>query len=673
MGIIRSHLRAALMPSSGIATPEKWIEEWFAGGAATASGVWVSEETALHYAPFFAGVRVLAEDVGGLPLITYERLARGKRRATDHPLYPLLHDMPNPYMSAVAFKETLQGHAITWGDGYGYIVRNGAGDATELWPLRPDRVKPEITRTGPGQMTLMYRYTDEVNNIHRMLHPDEVLHIKGLGGDGICGYSVIQMARQSLGLGIAAETYGARLFSNGARPGGVLKHPGRLSDGASKRLKADWEILHQGLDQAHRVAIMEEGMEWQAIGIPPEDAQFLETRKFQVAEMARWLRLPPHKIGDLERATFSNIEHQAIDYVTSALRIWLVRWEQAVHTRLLTSAERGRFFAEHLVDALLRGDTKSRYEAYAIGRNWGWLSADDVNKMENRNPLPDQRGEVYLVPLNMKPAPTPEEAAKPPAPPEPPPPDPVDDPDDDDPRGLRGRSVEERLEIAAVYAEQLIAADRALAESERVKVGELVEALAAGGSESTFLAELGELYEGEIRQETIDAWLPILAELAAAVAEDAAADVAYEDDVDLAVWVAAYVASHVGYRIASQLGQLTALLKLGAEAAAAMLDRLAKWVTERPERIARWQSVQLPNAAAREVWRTAGVTSIVWVTQGADDCTFCGSLDGRTVGIEEPFATAGSELGDGEEKLKLSRKVQHPPLHPGCDCQIQPA
>lgn len=678
MGLIRSALRSALLPSSSIATPEKWVEEWFAGGTATSAGVWVSEDTALHYAPFFAGVRVIAEDVASLPLITYERLARGKRRAPEHPLYRLLHDQPNEYMTSVVLRETLEGHALTWGDGYGYIVRDGAGDVTELWPLRPDRTKPEIKRTGPGQMTLMYRYSDEVNGIHRMLHPDEVLHIKGLGGDGIRGYSVIGMARQSLGLGVAAEEFGARLFSNGSRLSGVLRHPSRLSKEASERLKVDWENMHRGLDKAHRVAILEEGLEWQQIGIPPEDAQFLETRKFQVTEMARWLRLPPHKLADLERATFSNIEHQAIDYVTSALRIWLVRWEQAILTRLFTSTERERYFAEHLVDALLRGDTKSRFEAYAIARNWGWLSADDIREMENANPLPDGRGEVYMVPLNMKPAPTPEEAAAPPAPaPDPPAPEPGDDPDDDpdedpdDPRRLRGRGVDARRAIAAVYAERLLAVDRELAETEQTSVEELVAVLADGGSLSTFLAELQALYDGQIRQATIDAWLPIFAEFAVAIAEDAAADVDYTDPIDMGPFAQAYVTSHVGYRIASQLGQLTKLASL-EDAAAALLERLASWVADRPGRIARWQAVQLPNAVAREVWRAAGITRLQWVTYGSSDCPFCSSLDGQIVGIDEAFAVAGTTLGLGE-KLQISRNVHHPPLHPGCDCQIQPA
>ncbi|MFF0867638.1 phage portal protein [Nonomuraea sp. NPDC003560] len=681
MGLIRAAVRATKTPPFDPARPEtSLVNGWWSGeGGGATAGIHVSEETALHYAPFFAGVRVIAEDLASLPLITYERLQRGKRRATDHPLYPVLHDQPNPYMSSVALRETLQGHAMTWRGGYANIVRNGAGDVAELWPLRPDRIKPEIKRTAPGRMTLMYRYTDDVNGIYAMLHPDEVLHVHGLGGNGIEGYSLIGLARRSIGLGLAAEAYGASFFGNSARPSGVLKHPGTLGDGAAKRLREGWNEMHRGLDNAQRVAILEEGMDWETIGLPPEDAQFLQTRRFGVTDMARWLRLPPHKIADLEHATYTNIEHQALDYVTSALRIWLVRWEQAILTRALTSAERGRYFSEHLVDALLRGDIKSRYEAYAIGRNWGWLSADDVAEMENRNPLPDGRGETYLVPLNMVPAKTPAEIKAdldnpdPAAAPAPPAPEPDDDPGGD-PRayGLRGRGIAARQRIAAQYAALIADADLKLAKFEQKQVTALAEEhLADGASPREFLAALEDLYRGLVAERTTAAWLPIITEFAAAIAGDAAADVGHDDPVDLQTWVQSYVSSHVGYRIASELGQLTAAAS-GVDAAAAVLQRLAKWVSERPERIARWQGNQLPNAAAREVWRAAGIQTLKWVTFGSDDCPFCNALDGVTTGIEQPFANKGGQLGLAE-KLQIGRDIHHPPLHPGCDCQIVPA
>jgi HK97 family phage portal protein len=405
--------RASVGPTSGVATPEKWVEEWFSGGAGTSAGVWVSEETALHYSPFFAGINVISTDVGKLPLPVYERLERGKRRAREHPAYRVLHDEPNDLMPPIALRRTAQGHALTWGTGYLNVVWNNRGEVIELWPLRPDRIAPEITRTGPGRMQVTYRYSDDVNGIHTRLFPDEVLPIGGLGYDGIRGYSIVAVARQSLGLGVALERYGSALFGNGARPGGVLKHPKKLSPEGHKRLQTDWDNLHRGLDRAQRVAILEEGLEWESIGIPPEDAQFLETRRLQVTEAARWLRLPPHKIQDLQHATFSNIEHQGLEYVTDTLMGWLVTWEQMINMRLFVGTDRRRFFAEHLVDALVRGDLKTRYEAYNIGRQMGFLNGDDIAELENRNPLPDGVGETYWMPLNMGPALAPGQAPDP--------------------------------------------------------------------------------------------------------------------------------------------------------------------------------------------------------------------------------------------------------------------
>jgi HK97 family phage portal protein len=263
MGFIRSAARATVGPLSGIATPERWVEDWFAGGIANSAGVRVDYDTALLYSPFFAGVRVIAEDVGSLPFPLYERLEpRGKRRARDHALYELLRYQPNPMMSSQQFRETLQGHALTWGNGVGQIVANRQGVIEEIWPLRPDRLRIKIVRSGPGQLVRLYQYRDEVNGIKATLTSDEVLHIAGLGFDGVRGYSVVEHAANSIGLGLATEHHGAKYFSNGSAPSGALTHPGVLSDGARKRMADDWENIHKGLDRAHRVAILEEGVTW---------------------------------------------------------------------------------------------------------------------------------------------------------------------------------------------------------------------------------------------------------------------------------------------------------------------------------------------------------------------------------------------------------------------------
>lgn len=669
MGFARSVALGSLR-SSSLSTPEKWLVNWADGGEEAASGVRVSEETAMRNSAFFDAVRLISEDVGSLPLPLFERLARGKRRAPEHSLFRVVHDQANPLMSAMQLRETLQGHALTWGDGVAYVERNGRGEVDSVWPLRPDRLK--ITTVddpvSPWRFTLRYRYRLPGGQETTLL-PDEVLHIAGLGFDGVRGYSIVHQARESIGLGLATERFGAAWFGNGSRPSGVLTHPMTVSEPARLRMKADWHNMHRGIDRAHRMAILEEGVQWQQIGIPPEDAQFLETRKFQVTEIARWFRLPPHKLADLERATFSNIEHQGIDYVTSSLRPWLVRWEQAIWMRLLTTPERGRYFAEHIVEGLLRGDVKTRYEAYAVGRNWGWLSADDVRELENMNPLPDGRGEVYLIPLNMVPAPEPDQmviegevvenqAAAAIA------------------RQLRGRGIEARRRIAESFAPLIVDADLRLAKLERAEVKSLVrrhldaDRSARAGSVSAFLAAVWDLYDGLVRGKTADRWTPIMQAMVVEVVADAIADVGYDGEVSLERWVRAYVASHADYRVKSAHGQLRAATERGDDPAAEILAVLDKWVDVRPERTAKWETNQLPNAAARETYRAAGVRRLRWVTNG-DDCPFCKDLDGRVVGIDEPFAAAGSETGLGE-KLQIDRNTFHPPLHPGCDCSVVP-
>lgn len=671
MGIIRSALRASAGPLSGIATPEKWVVDWITGSVGNSAGIRVDEETALTYSAWYGAVRVISEDVAKLPLPLYERMQpRGRRRATDHPLYELLHDAPNDMMSSVILRETLQGHALNQGDGVAQLVLHPrTGAIEEIWPLRPDRLEIRITRTGPGKLQRWYVYRDDVNDIHARLPAHEVLHIGGLAFDGVRGYNPVMLAANSIGLGLATEHHGARFFGNGSRPGGVLSHPGQLSPEARKRMTADWENLHRGLDRQQRIAILEEGVTWQQVGVPNDAAQFLETRKLQITEVARWMRLPAHKINDLERSTFSNIEQQQQDYLDNALDIWLVRWEQAILTQLLLAGERQRFYAEFLRAALLRGDISTRYAAYAIGRQWGWLSANDVLEMENRNPIPG--GDQYLVPLNMVPAGTTGD----------------DDQDDDAGRAAAERAARwlrrgtnSRRRIADAYAPLIEDADRTIAERQQKAVERLVadhlepRGRGARGT-AAFLAAVRELFEGSILEDLTAAWLPIFTAFAGEVAEDAAADVGHEDDVDLEVWVAAYVASHAGYQIASALGQLGTLTEeaeTSEDAAAAVRKRLDKWVTERPERTARWQAAQLSNAAAREAWREAGVRRLKWVTVGGS-CPFCTKLDGAEVGIAEAFVPAGGEVTGLEESLQVDRTTHHPPLHPGCDCEVVPA
>jgi HK97 family phage portal protein len=359
------------------------------------AGVSVSEQTALNYSAVWRAVNLIAGTVGSLARHLYQRVAEDDReRADEHPAAQVVRE-PNAEMSAMVFFETLQAHVLVWGNAYAEIVRNGAGRPVMLIPLTPNRVT--VVREGRRLIYRVYNGDGTTSDLKQM----NVLHVPGLGFDGLVGYSVLRHARESIGLGLAAERFGATFFGNNAMPSIIFKHPGKLSTPAYERLKDSWQAMHGGPSNANKTGIAEEGLEIEKLTIPPEDAQFLETRKLQVVEVARWFGVAPHKLMDLERATFSNIEHQAIEYVQDTLRPWLVRWEQELNRKLLTERERERLYFEHLVDSLLRGDTPARYSAYAIGRQWGWLSADDVRQKENMNALPDGEGKLYLVPSNM--------------------------------------------------------------------------------------------------------------------------------------------------------------------------------------------------------------------------------------------------------------------------------
>lgn len=360
----------------------------------TSSGKAVNERTAMQTTAVYACVRILSETMAALPLHTYRHTNSGKEKAIEHSLYYLLHNEPNPEMTSFVFRETLMGHLLIWGNAYAQIIRDGRGKVIALYPLLPDKMT--VDRTEKGELYYIYNK----DGLLYSLRNSEVLHIPGLGFDGLVGYSPIAMAKNAIGMAIATEEYGAKFFANGANPGGVLEHPGVVKDPA--RIRESWNAVYQGSGNAHRVAVLEEGMKFQSIGIPPEQAQFLETRKFQLNEIARIFRIPPHMVGDLDKSSFSNIEQQSLEFVMYTLDPWVIRWEQAIQRALFSPAEKKEYFAKFNVNGLLRGDYQSRMEGYAVGRQNGWLSADDIRELEDMNKLPEGcGGDKYLVNGNM--------------------------------------------------------------------------------------------------------------------------------------------------------------------------------------------------------------------------------------------------------------------------------
>ena len=365
----------------------------------TTSGKPVNEKTAMQTTAVYACVRILAETVASLPLHVYEYKDGGKELVYDHPLYYLLHDEPNPEVTSFVFRETLMSHLLLWGNAYAQIVRDGGGRVLGLYPLLPNKM--DVDRDNRGR--IYYVYSRDTNENPRFkdygdikLRAEDVLHIPGLGFDGLIGYSPIAMAKNAVGMTLACEEYGASFFANGANPGGVLEHPGVLKD--PSKVRESWNSVYRGTNNAHKIAVLEEGMKYQQIGIPPEEAQFLETRKFQINEIARLYRIPPHMVGDLEKSSFSNIEQQSLEFVKYTLDPWVIRWEQSLQKSLLLPSEKNKYFIKLNVDGLLRGDYQSRMNGYATGRQNGWFSANDIREMENMNPISDEEGgNLYLI------------------------------------------------------------------------------------------------------------------------------------------------------------------------------------------------------------------------------------------------------------------------------------
>lgn len=402
MSIFKGLFKSRDKPTNGYDSPSY---TYFFGKST--AGKSVNDRTAMQIIAVYACVRVLSEAIAQLPLHVYEYTDKGKERVPKHPLYFLLHDQPNPEMTSFVFRETLMAHLLIYGNAYAQIIRNGRGDVMGLYPLMPDKIKAD--RDERNRLIYKYSRYDEQNPNFReqgeiILPAEQVLHIPGLGFDGLVGYSPIAMAKNAIGLAVACDEYGASFFANGASPSAVLEHPGVIKN--PERVREAWHRAY-GSGNAHKTAILEEGMKYTPISIPNNEAQFLETRKFQIEEIARLYRVPLHMIGDLDHATFSNIEHLSLEFVKYTLDPWLIRWEQSLMKALLSDSEKGRYFIKFNVEGLLRGDYASRMQGYSVGIQNGFLCPNDVRELEDMNLIPEDKGGFTfmvngsMTPLNM--------------------------------------------------------------------------------------------------------------------------------------------------------------------------------------------------------------------------------------------------------------------------------
>jgi HK97 family phage portal protein len=683
MGVLSRLARQNERRDSTLKNPDRALIEALRGGIGTASGVMVSDEGALAYGAVLACVRVLSESVATLPCILYERTEQdgqaGKRRASRHPLYRILHTQPNPEMTSFEFWEMAIVHLLLWGNFYAEIVVDGQGEVSALWPIPPRLVTPRRLST----KRLVYDL--EIPEDPRTFDAEWVFHVPSMRTNGLKGLSVVGQAREAIGLGMAAERYGAAVFGNGVVPGGVLEHPGGLSDGAYERLQATWKDRHQGLENAHRLAILEEGMKYSKIGVPPEDAQFLETRKFQRSEIAGMFRVPPHMIGDLDRATFSNIEHQSTEYVVYSVQPWLRRIEARALVSLLLRRDQDRYFAEFLVDGLLRGDSVSRNQAYSTARQWGWMSVNEIRQRENLNPV--DGGDVFLQPMNMVEAGSEEGSGT-------------------DRTGRTGRmswtgAIERRSadEIARVgqerqrmagsfrrsigdVAQRLVNrevndvrnAARRLLKAERARSGDRPE---LGGRERRTVAEfetwVQEFYRehGHTAREYLLSTMTSAAELTVDSVERETGR-RWPDD-ELESWVYNYTDSRcnvwVGDHRRAVIGATRAAQDAGDDPLPAVEAALDEIQTTAAERFSRDQGTRLINAVATTIYAYF-VLRMIWYSFG-ESCDYCKQLNGREIGPSQFFLQMGDELVDAVgSALRMAGNVRHAPLHDGCDCQV---
>jgi len=667
MGLITELLEKRSTTSN----PADWFVKSLIGRAESKSGVHVSEESALKYSAVYSCVRVLAETVASLPLKVYERDDDGRSKYPDpnHYLYSALHSKPNDHMTSFTFRETMMTHLGLWGNAYAEKEFDGGGRVKKLWPIPPNKVEVVVNRETRNKL---YRVNVEQGE-DKVLHSEEVLHIPGLSTDGLKGVSPIAMAREAIGMGLAAEEFGAKFFSQGTNVGGVVTHENQLSDKAFNRLRDSLEEKYEGLGKSHRLMLLEEGMQFESVGIPPDDAQFLETREFQLREIARIYRIPPHMVADLERATFSNIEHQSIDFVVHTIRPWLIRWEQAINTELFGASDRGKHFAEFVVDGLLRGDISSRYDAYATARQWGWMSINDIREKENMNPV--DAGDSYLVPTNMMPADRVDEMLD----------SQLDDTDNEGEQDrqyrqrklMQKRSATQRSRIASSFESTIEDAAERVIKRETKNVKRAARKHLGERSLDTWEAWLADYYREfpDFIQREME---PPLEGLAEAIAAATAAEVDADDIADLEEFRQDYLDAYVDRHVDSSRGQIdyvvTEALDDEEDPVEAIEQRMDEWEERRPEKVAKNESVQAGNAFAKASFAAYGVTKLRWHAIGADTCEFCQEMDGKVVGIEQDFLGRDEELDaeDRDTDMKIYRPIGHPPLHQACVCIVAP-
>jgi len=671
--------RGQTLENPGIPLSDANLLNWLGRSRETWTGRGVSTTDALGLSAFWAGVRMISETIGSLPLKVYQSDGRDKNEVRQHPLWPLLHDNPAPddpdiKSNAMIWRETLQSHLLTDGNGYSQLVRQTATDRVVELGILVAQNTQRVRRRG----RTVYQTTVD----HRLdtLQPENVLHIPGLGWDGTRGFGVVAMARQSLGIGLAAEEYAGRWYAEGATPTGVFTHPQALSETARANIESS---LAPGLDGGkHDALLLEEGMTWEQMQLSPEDSQLFQSRRFTVSEIARWLNMPPHKLREMADATFSNIEHQNIEWATDTIRPWTVRWQHAINSQVLTEADRqAGIFVEFVLEGLLKGDTEKRGAFYMQGVQTGSLTSNEIRAMEGRNAIAggDQAFiQVNMIPLDQAgslsvperamllaaesgaamPAKTVHEERKI-LPPE-------------------SRAIDSRVRLRNQFSPVFADAFGRFLRGEVRKIRQFI-ADHLPGDPGGFRRALLTYYADPIAGFARRTLMPTFASYIDAVADAALREVentaAFGPD-DRAGFADAYLLAFTNRYAKSSRQQLDKLSRDVDAPDVLVSARVDEWVDggqgkPRDQRLSAREAVQLGNAAAQVAFYAAGVTSIVSRKIG-DSCPYCTNLDGTVRSKEVPFLEAGKDFQPEGADVPLTTTIDlsHPPYHQGCDCTI---
>ena len=648
------------------------------GSGQTESGINVDEHSALNLSAVYAAINIISSDIATLPLGLFKTVKDKRKRITDHPSLQVLAYRSNPLTPAINFRKTSTSHILSWGNMYAEIVRDGMGNIVSLWLLTPDRVSPKW-RSG----TVVYEI-DRNSTAPITLPRERVLHISGLGYNGITGYSVISKAAESIGLSLASEKFGARYFGANTNMGGAIKYPRALGPDAKKNLAASLSG-YTGSDNSHRWMILEQGMEIEKLGFSPDDSQFLQTRQFQVPEIARWFNLPPHKLKDLTRSTFSNIEEQETEYVVSCLVPWLTTIEQNYNIQLLTEKEhRLGYYFKHNVKGLLRGSSTARADYYTKRFYLGTITPNEIRAFEDEDPLDtDYADKTYiqmnLIPLediDKEPVITPPQNMPGEQPTEEEPPAEEEEPD--------GRSYwrkildHDRVHVKLIEYRSVVGRDKVSARyyplirdaAERIILKEAKAISKNITNGKTWIDDFYKHMPEYIRKQMAG----VLSSFQETVIDQAAGEVGVDIDKiaeELRAWVKKYFDVYVMRHVGRSTGQINQLMdeENGFDL---VTQRMDEWMDKRPEKIAIEESVRAANAAAQFVFWSGGFSS-VWRVRGAQTCPYCQALNGRKVKSGEAIFTAGEEFepkGAKNGPMKMSGGISHPPLHASCDCYI---